>query len=264
MDCSLCGTQNPENSEHCLGCGQLLGTVHAERPARTERKSSVSKAQQVRVLGQVDIAGTTVTVSEQEISFGKRVLRCGDIAGIRYGIYKHYINGIRDSQSYAIWLTDGRSTMLIECAKGFFVGSSTIESRYQEVLKVLFPAVIVPTVQGFLTNLDNGTGFQVGDITFDKTGLHRADSFGAIQKGILGAWVAMAGGLSVEEREQKHQHLSWSEFGGHSLGDGSIHLFRETHEWASFKLRDTWNAVCLVPFFEFLREDNRLWSYVDR
>ena len=76
-------------------------------------------------------------------------MKCDDVVGIRYGVYKHYINGIRTSQSYAVWLTDRRSTMFIECAKGFFVSSSTIETRYQEALKALYTAVMIPLIQSF-------------------------------------------------------------------------------------------------------------------
>ena len=93
------------------------------------------------ILARIDVAGTALVITESEISFGNQQMKCDDVVGIRYGVYKHYINGIRTSQSYAVWLTDGRSTMFIECAKGFFVSSSTIESRYQEALKTLYTAV---------------------------------------------------------------------------------------------------------------------------
>jgi CheY-like chemotaxis protein len=154
--------------------------------------------------------------------------------------------------------------MYIECAKGFFVLSSTIEARYQQALKALYSAVIVPLIQSFLTNLDTGPGFQIGGVTFDKDGLHRSSSLGAIQKGIFGAWASLTGGASVQEREQLHQHLVWEEFGGHSLVKGQVYLFRNKQTWAELPLRDTWNAVCLAPLFDFLYENGRLWQFVGK
>jgi len=41
-------------------------------------------------------------------------LKCDEIVGIRYGIYKRYVNGIRTSRSYAIWLSDRHSSVMIE------------------------------------------------------------------------------------------------------------------------------------------------------
>ena len=34
--------------------------------------------------------------------------------------------------------------------------------------------------------------------------------------------------------------------------------------WAQFALRETWNAVCLGPMFDFLCEDGHLWQFVNR
>ena len=110
-------------------------------------------------------------------------------------------------------------------------------------------------------NLDKGPGFLIGDITFDKTGLHRSSSLGTLQKGIIGAWSSITGGKSVEDRERQHQHLEWADFGGHSFDKGHVFLFRNKQTWAQFSLRDTWNAVCLGPLFDFLYEDGRLWQF---
>lgn len=224
-------------------------------------KTPVQKTRTTNLLARIDVGGTPLVISDAEISFGNHAFKCDEIVGIKYGIYKHYLNGIRTSQSYGIWLTDGRSTMSIECARGFFVTSATIEARYQQALKALYSAVMVPLIQSFLMNLDKGEGFLIGGITFDKTGLHRSCSFGAIQKGIVGVWASLTRGKSVEEREHQYQHLEWAEFGGHSFDKGHVCLFRNKHTWAQFALRDTWNAVCLGPLFDFLYEDGRLWQF---
>jgi hypothetical protein len=262
MYCNRCGTQNPDGSANCFNCGRSMDAPVDMRIAA----SPVVGAQRVRaaeLLARIDVAGIPLVVTDDEVTFGTQRMKCDEVVAIRYGVYKHYINGIRDSQSYAIWLTDGRSTISVECAKGLFVRSTTVESRYQEALKALYSAVMVPLIQSLLTNLDKGTGFCIGDVTFDKAGLHRRAGLGSIQKGLLGAWASIAGGRSVDEREQQFQHLSWKEFGGHAFDKGHIHLFRKKEAWGSFVLRDTWNAVCLGPLFDFLNEDGRLWKFVN-
>ena len=248
MYCNACGTKNPEGSDHCFNCGGSMNPApNSAKPFTTSPITLTQKVPATNLLARIDVGGMPLVISDQEVSFGNQALKCDDVVGIRYGIYKHYLNGIRTSQSYAIWLTDGRSTMFIECARGFFVLSSTIEARYQQALKALYSAVIVPIIQSFLMNLDKGPGFLIGDITFDKKGLHRSSSLGAIQKGIMGAWASIRGGKSVEDRERQRQHLEWADFGGHSFDKGHVFLFRNKQTWAQFSLRDTWNAVCLLP-----------------
>ena len=78
--------------------------------------AAAQRARTLEILGRIDVAGTPLVVTEREISFGNQQMKCDDVVGIRYGVYKHYINGIRVSQSYAVWVRDGRSTMCIECA----------------------------------------------------------------------------------------------------------------------------------------------------
>jgi hypothetical protein len=260
MVCAHCRTQNPAGSSHCFNCGRDLSKSIVEliEPAPVHKPASAEQ-----IIGNVDINGTLLVVSNTKVSFGYQNLKCDEIVGIRYGIFKNYVNGIRTSRSYAIWLSDRSSSMLIECASAF-ASSTTVEARYQATLSALYPAVIVPLLESFLANLSDGPGFQIATITFDRDGLHRSNSYGAVQKGLLNAWVSMAGGKSVAEREQGYQHLTWGDFGGHSFSDGNIRLnARNKALWTQLSLRDTWNAVCLGPFLDFLYKDNRLASFVN-
>jgi hypothetical protein len=263
MHCTRCGTKNPDGSANCFNCGRSMD-ARLDPPVAAPAVVGAQRARATELLARIDIAGIPLVVTNDEVTFGNQRMKCDDVVAIRYGVYKHYINGIRDSQSYAIWLTDGRSTISVECAKGLFVRSTTVESRYQDALKTLYSAVMVPLIQSLLANLDKGTGFCIGDVTFDKAGLHRRAGFGPIQKGLLGAWASITGGRPVDERERQFQHLSWKEFGGHSFDKGQIHLFRQKEAWGHFALRDTWNAVCLGPLFDFLYEDGRLGKFVNR
>jgi hypothetical protein len=85
---------------------------------------------------------------------------------------------------------------------------------------------------------------------------------GAIAKGVASLWSSVAGGKSVEQKERDYKFIPWSEFGGHNSSSGSLHLFHDKKSWASFSLRDTWNAVCLDPLLSYLYEDGRLWQII--
>jgi hypothetical protein len=260
MVCAHCRTQNPVGSMHCFNCGRDISKSTAE-PIESAPVRKPASAEQI--IGNVDINGTLLVINNTRVSFGYQSLKCDEIVGIRYGIFKNYVNGIRTSRSYAFWLSDRSSSMLIKCASAF-ASSATVEARYQATLSALYPAVIVPLLESFLANLSDGPGFQIATLTFDRNGLHRSNSYGAVQKGLLNAWVSMAGGKSVAEREQSYQHMTWREFGGHSFSDGNIRLYsRKKALWTQFSLRDTWNAVCLGPLLDFLYKDNQLAAYVN-
>src|SRR5713226_9041427 len=154
------------------------------------------------------------------------------------------------------------SQLQIECASGFLVSNAKIEKRYKDVLAVLWPAVVVPIVSQCLEALAQGRSFTVGDVNFDKSGLLRLGQMGSIAKGVASLWSSVAGGKSVEQREKDYKFLAWADYGGHNSSSGNIHLFRDKKSWASFSLRDTWNAVCLDPIFSFLYEDGTLSKFV--
>src|SRR5581483_9001464 len=111
MFCTRCGTKNPDNSANCYNCGHNM----AKAPDRTlqTRSGSLAEVRPVappKEYGSVDVNGSAFAVT-----------------GIRFGVYKHYVNGIRTSQSYGIWVCDGNDQLQIECAAGFLVSNSKIE-----------------------------------------------------------------------------------------------------------------------------------------
>ena len=152
MVCAHCRTENPLGSMHCFNCGRDISKSTAEpiEPAPVRKPASVEQ-----IVGNVDINGTLLVISNTRVSFGYQTLKCDEIVGIRYGIFKNYVNGIRTSRSYAVWLSDRSSTVLIECASAF-ASSATVEARYQATLSALYPAVIVPLLESFLVNLSDG------------------------------------------------------------------------------------------------------------
>jgi hypothetical protein len=263
MFCSRCGTKNPEGSANCYNCGQNLSKA-PERPLQTRSGSLVEERPlpAPKEFGRVDINGSALVVTEREILFGNQKLLTVSVTGIRFGIFKHYVNGIRTSQSYGVWLCDESKVMQIECASGFLVSGSKIEQRYKDTLSALWPAVVVPIVSQCIEALAEGRTFTIGNVTFDKAGMHRQGEMGAIAKGVASLWNSVGGGMPVQQKERDYKFLPWSDYGGHNSSSGNIHLFRDKKPWATFSLRDTWNAVCLDPLFSYLYEDGRLWQII--
>ena len=80
------------------------GSLAEERPLPTPKE-----------FGRVDVNGSVLIATEKEISFNDQTLATASITGIRFGIYKHYVNGIRTSQSYCIWVGGENKVIQIEC-----------------------------------------------------------------------------------------------------------------------------------------------------
>src|SRR2546429_639343 len=165
MFCTRCGTKNPENSANCYNCGQNM----VKAPDRSLQKRAGSLAEErplptPKEFGRVDVNGSVLIATEKEISFNDQTLATASITGIRFGIYKHYVNGIRTSQSYCIWVGGENKVIQIECAAGFLVSNAKIEQRYKDTLAALWPAVVVPIVNQCLEALADGRSFTVGDI----------------------------------------------------------------------------------------------------
>ena len=128
--------------------------------------------------------------------------------------------------------------MQIECASGFLVSNSKIEQRYKDTLSALWPTVVVPIVSQCLEALAEGRTFSIGNLAFDKAGLHRQGEMGAIAKGVARLLSSVAGGKPVQQKERDYKFLPWSEYGGHKSSSGSLHLFHDKKSWASLSLRD--------------------------
>src|SRR6266566_820434 len=186
--------------------------------------------------GRVDIDGSVLLVTDEEVSYRDRSLRTAEVWGIRYGIYKKYINEIRSHRSYKIWLAAGRDEQLeIECAAGFLPSTSTVEGRYEAALKALWPAVTFPILERFLEAFADRREVEIAEVTFDGEGMHTNPRPGWLFK-------------------PAPAHLPWSKFAGHKFWEGRICLYREDKRWPviSCSLRDDWNAVLIEPFLDRL------------
>jgi hypothetical protein len=220
----------------------------------------------------VDIGGTALVIRRNEITFGKQKMPVKMISQIRFGIFEQYTNGVRTNRSYAIWLSDGRSTISIECAKGRAefvpfvaksVSDSVVEARWKQALDGVWQTVMARLIDNHVEALKSGKGFQIGGLTFDKEGIHRRGQYSELRRSLLRSWVSTFRGKSAEQRERDHLHVRWEDVTYHSAA-GHVMLYHQHKQWARFALRDTWNAVLIDPMLGYLWKDGRLWDAIGR
>jgi hypothetical protein len=260
MVCPRCQTVNPGGSVHCYNCGHDLSKPAERRQPRPA--PTPPPPQRPPILFHVDIAGTMLKVTDREITFGEQRLFTPAVTGISYGVFKQYSNGVLTGRSYGIWLTDSKTRMHIECANSD--PDAKVEQRYTDALNALYPAVIVPIMTQFLEWLEAESGFMVGDVTFNRAGMHRDASLSSSDKASYKLARALGSRKTVDDHERALRSLPWREFAGYSFHEGSIRLHRGKSDiWTQFPMRDTWNAVCLPPLLDFLFEDGKLWRIAE-
>src|SRR4051812_44304158 len=98
MLCPRCQTNNPEGSAHCFNCGQDMSQRLNRAIAAGNTGAAVRLHKSPKEFGRIDTAGSLLVINEEQIIFENRGLDAAAVTGIRYGIYKHYVNGIRSSQ----------------------------------------------------------------------------------------------------------------------------------------------------------------------
>jgi hypothetical protein len=247
--------------------GLAIGSPVAARIETDLAGVQQSATREAQAVCNIDINGTQLVINRQELKFGTATMPTRSINALRFGIYKHYTNGVRDHQSYAIWVTDGSRTINIECAKGWRAKDAVIEQRWKVAIDAVFECILGRLMDEMIDGLKTGKGFVIGGIKFDKTGMTRVKGYGPITRAWWSMWHAIFKGKTVEQREQEYRHITWQEFHGHGSGNGRVNLWRthptkkgKTKLWISWGLRDTWNAVCISPLLSYLYKDGKLWT----
>lgn len=206
----------------------------------------------------IEVAGSTLSITEEEVSYQGRSLKTADIDRVRYGIATHgvrinYLIPIRTSRSYSVDLKDRFDRELkVEFATHLAL-SSTIGAKHRDALNALWPIVTVPIINRLLEALyTTERGFTIGYVSFSRSG------------------------LAKNERSRRHAgdletYLPWSEFRC-AVHDGAFWIFRTTEKkkwalswelrrgvqhWASLPLKSTWNAVCLPYVYEAITQPVR-------
>ena len=221
------------------------------------------------------IGSHKLVITKDLIVYQKRRIWVKDITGIKYGISLSSINGIPTERSYAIWLKTGepiqqnissngyippvnQDVMLIECAHSTWFGEAEIRSRFDNIVDRLFHLVQVPFVNKMIADFQCGKRCYISNIAIDFTGIYKDFSYDPITKGLISVSSKFLGTKDVITKEGKGKHLSWDNYQGYNFSDGRLWIFGDSTHWASFSLRDDWNAVNLGLFLQYLGEEDNL------
>lgn len=206
-----------------------------------------------------------LTISHNELLLGDTKLLLANITGIRYCVEKHFVNGLNAHRSFGVSLTDNSTTLQLEFADQLFsviTQYKDYERQYCRVLEVLQDLVVTRLVCEMLNKLQSGSGFQVGALRFDKNGIHTSSSSNPISSFWKNACKCFSSQSSQSSDDPSL--LRWADVRGYSVRYGFLMLCREgtarqsrkriLPAWGGVSLQDDWNAVCLIPVLEALRD----------
>ena len=226
-----------------------------------------SHAEEAKSINYEDKIGfKKISVSKEKIIFGNKTFLTKEIQAMRYGIYTHSTNGIKDSQSYKIWLWDGKSVMEIECASGLGAWSDKAGKKFNAILESLYQTVQMRLITKMIDDFEKTGSTSLGGIIIDYTGWHRNFSYDPVSKGLISLTAKVFKTKDVGTKEDQKKNLSWNDYGGYNKADGNIYIFREENKkkenWTSLSVRDDWNAVNLSIFLDYLHKDGKLWRII--
>lgn len=110
------------------------------------------------------------SINGSAIRFNKIKIRTGDVDRVRWGTFTKYVNGIKSSAKYTIWIGSPKHSICIECTK-LFQSDEIAERNYQRILEKLWPAVCNRLVKSALMRLSTGEKIRYGNVVVDKNGI---------------------------------------------------------------------------------------------
>ena len=168
----------------------------------------------------LDIRGDKVAITRDFVSYNTQKIRTADVAGVRFGVFKQYTNGIQSSASYLVGVSGAGVNIQIEC-KRMFRSEEQAKADYTAIVEGLYQNVIPKLVTRIAASIRGGSPLVIGGYTITKEGVH-------FRTGIF----------------KKTDHLApWSDI-RYGLDGGALNLRSMTHgNIASISVRDAWNAV---------------------
>lgn len=176
-------------------------------------------------------------ITPQVFVFNKTKYLLSAITRLRWGVYTHSTNGIRDHTSYGVWVGTRDKIVNIECSLKLEL-DSTSKERYGTVINKLWRAVGVRLMFETLSRLSSGE-----TVTYGRNGL-RVDKDGIylIRNKFFGA--------------NESIHCRWEEF-TYSGYQGSLHITsrKEKKICGQLSYRDDDNTHILESILDFLFKD---------
>ena len=163
-----------------------------------------------------------IEITDKVVRYNGVEIPCGEVSGVRWGIFVQYVNGVRSSASYHIGISGAGKVLKIEC-KRFWRSEEQALEDYKTILVGLLVFVAPGLARRVATTITNGTGYDFGSVKCDRTGV------------LLKSGMLMWG---------KEQRFSWDDIEmSDSQGTLTVHARSNPKFTATANLRDHWNAV---------------------
>jgi hypothetical protein len=178
----------------------------------TEKAESQKRQEERRKAVELDlpIGNDQLRIAIDFIQYRDIRMKTDDICSLRWGIYKHYLNGVRVQRHFTIWIEASTCpvTMEIECVRLFEPESKVLE-RYGTIIDKLWKAAGVRILIDIATRLMSGETVQIGHASITKSGIWLDKRSWFKSEPYFGAWeeltkVTASGQLKVgSTREPK-------------------------------------------------------------
>ncbi len=177
------------------------------------------------------IGSDLLEITPQSISYQGRSLKTEQIGGVKWGIYKQYLNGIRVDRRFTVWVGGAHGEITIECVR-FLESEEKVLERFITVIDKVWRTVGLRLLFQMANAVMAGAHIDFGDARLTKDGI----------------WLPKRGWLSSGPYFGRWEELT------KSTSDGclSISSTREEAASASLSLRDVDNAVVLDRLLDFL------------
>jgi flagellar hook-basal body complex protein FliE len=177
----------------------------------------------------LDIRGDKVSITRDVVIYNAQQIRVADVAGVRFGVFKQYTNGIPTSVSYLVGVSGGGVNIQIEC-KRIFRSEAQAKADYTAILEGLYQNVIPKLAAKIAKSIKAGSAQSIGGYTVTKDGVY-------FRTGIF----------------KKVDHLvPWTDirYGFHA---GNLNVSSASKGYrASISVRNAWNAVIFEPIIKVL------------
>jgi hypothetical protein len=160
-----------------------LRNVESFKAKMQEDQAALSDLQNKKLLAQererkeveeyaldTEVGNKRLVIDAKTISYRGTTIALADVTYTRYGVYKHYTNGIRDSRRYTVWVGSPSKQIEIECAT-MFAPEKKVEALYHLVTDKVWNAVCRRLVHEIFVGLLNDKKYKFGNAVFDRTGV---------------------------------------------------------------------------------------------
>jgi hypothetical protein len=202
-----------------------------------ERKETASaEAARLRKEKSLDIliGQDRLIMTPETIQFKSQTIETAHVDRVRYGVYKHYLNGVRVSREFTVWVGTPRHTIKIECVR-LMEREEVISERMGLIIGKLWGLVGAKLTWELLAALSRSQSVVVGSVRLTRRG----------------AWLTKRRWLRSEPLFCPWTDMRyWSAGGNLVIGSAS-----EPKATALLSYRDVDNAHILEQLLEFLWKD---------